>query len=164
MKDPRVDSYISNSQPFAKPILTHLRKLVHQACPGVIETIKWGMPFFEYKGPLCNLAAFKKHMAFGFWKQGIMPSLKIAAKNSESAMGSLGRITSMDDLPADRAIVKLIKEAMELNEKGAKVPKEKKKTHRGLVAPDYFLKAIGANKKAWETYESFSPTNKKEYI
>ena len=52
--DPRVDAYIEKSADFAKPILTHLRKLIHKACPEVVETIKWSMPGFEYKGFLCN--------------------------------------------------------------------------------------------------------------
>jgi len=37
-KDKRVDAYIAKSADFAKPILNHLRALVHQACPQVEET------------------------------------------------------------------------------------------------------------------------------
>lgn len=33
--DKRVDAYIDRAQDFAKPILKHLRKLVHDACPDV---------------------------------------------------------------------------------------------------------------------------------
>jgi len=40
--DPRVDEYIEKAQPFAQPILEHLRALVHKANPDVQETIKWG--------------------------------------------------------------------------------------------------------------------------
>src|SRR5690606_26989508 len=63
-KDPRIDVYIEQAADFAKPILTRLRKLVHKGCPDVVETIKWGMPAFDYKGPLCGMAAFKQHCAF----------------------------------------------------------------------------------------------------
>jgi len=66
--DPRIDAYIANSAEFAQPILTHLRQVVHEACPEVEETIKWSMPFFLYQGMLCNMASFKAHCAFGFWK------------------------------------------------------------------------------------------------
>ncbi len=31
--DSRIDEYISKSAEFAKPILTHLRAVVHKACP-----------------------------------------------------------------------------------------------------------------------------------
>ena len=67
-KDPRVDAYIVKSADFAKPILNHIRKLVHAACPDVEETMKWSFPHFMYKGMLCSMASFKEHCAFGFWK------------------------------------------------------------------------------------------------
>ena len=66
--DARIDAYIEKAQPFARPILIHLRQLVHKANPEVQETIKWGMPFFDYKGTLCHMASFKEHAVFGFWK------------------------------------------------------------------------------------------------
>ena len=62
----KVDAYIAKSQPFAQPILEHLRELVHQACPDVKR--KWSMPFFDYKGKMmCHMAAFKQHSAFSFY-------------------------------------------------------------------------------------------------
>ena len=67
-QDPRIDAYIAKSAEFAQPILKHLRKIVHTACPDVQETLKWGMPHFDYKGMLCGMAAFKQHCTFGFWK------------------------------------------------------------------------------------------------
>ncbi|MGH9391961.1 MAG: DUF1801 domain-containing protein, partial [Vicinamibacteria bacterium] len=67
-RDPRVDAYIENSADFAKPILRHLRKIVHDACPDVEETMKWRVPHFLYKGILCRMASFKSHCSFGFWK------------------------------------------------------------------------------------------------
>ena len=95
-KDPRVDAYIAKANDFAKPILTHLRELVHKTCPDVEETIKWSFASFDYKGPYCTMAHFKQHCAFGFWKAAIMkdPKLMNNAKG-ETAMGHLGRITSL---------------------------------------------------------------------
>jgi hypothetical protein len=60
--DPRIDASIKKTHPFAQPILTHLRALVHSACPGVAETLKWGMPAYTYKGQILSITAgFKKH-------------------------------------------------------------------------------------------------------
>jgi len=161
-RNPKFDEYISSSADFAKPILTHLRKLIHSASPDIEETIKWGMPHFEYKGVICSMAAFKEHCAFGFWKEGLIPGMKQYIKKAE-AMGSWGRIQSLEGLPPDEDIIKFIRTAIELNEKGIKVEKEKR-TKPELKAPDYFLKALKANKKALKTYENFSPGNKREYI
>lgn len=120
--DRRVDEYIDKSADFAKPILIHLRQLVHKTCPDVQETIKWGFPVFEYKGPMCHMASFKHHCAFGFWKAALIKdkSLLDNAK-SESAMGHLGKLTSLKDLPSDKKIIANIKEAMKLNDGGLKV-------------------------------------------
>lgn len=71
-RDPRIDAYIARSAEFARPILSHLRELIHEGCPQVTETLKWSMPAFEYKGVLCGMAAFKQHCTFGFWKHALV--------------------------------------------------------------------------------------------
>lgn len=165
-KDPRIDLYISKSADFAKPILLHLRKLVHIACPDVQETIKWSFASFDYKGPMCSMAAFKQHCAFGFWKASLMKDNTLTKNaESESAMGHYGKITSLKDLPPDKKIIAHIKEAMMLNEKGIKLPSRKITTvKKEVVVPAYFLKVLKKNKKAFITFESFSPSHKREYV
>src|SRR5688572_30337255 len=121
--DKRLDEYINKkAAPFAKPILTHLRKLVHQGCPEVTETIKWGMPSFDYKGPLCSMASFKAHCAFGFWKASIMEEAEKLKVNQKSSMGHLGKISSLEDLPSDKILLAYIKEAKRLNDENVKLP------------------------------------------
>ncbi len=71
-KDPKIDAYIADAADFAKPILKHLRKIVHAGCPDVQETIKWSRPHFDYKGVMCGMAAFNEHCAFGFWKESLI--------------------------------------------------------------------------------------------
>ncbi len=120
--DNRVDAYIARSAEFAQPILTHLRTLVHAACPSAIETIKWGFPHFEHKGVLCSMAAFKTHCAFGFWHADMRANAGAQA-GGEAAMGQFGRITKLADLPKDAALKALIRQATELNESGVKSPR-----------------------------------------
>jgi uncharacterized protein YdeI (YjbR/CyaY-like superfamily) len=166
IKNKAVDAYIAKSANFAKPILTHLRELVHKVCPDVEETIKWGMPFYDYKGPLCNMASFKQHCSFGFWKASLMKDNELLITNakSETAMGHLGKLTSLKDLPPDKKIIAWIKDAMRLNEEGVKVEKKKPVTQKELEIPGYFTKAVQKNKKAATVFEAFSPSNKKEYV
>ncbi len=162
-----IDTYISKSAGFAKPILNHIRELVHKACPEVEEKIKWGMPFFDYKGEmLCHIASFKQHAVMGFWKASLMKdSILIENAQSEAAMGHLGRITSLKDLPSDKKITAWIKEAMQLNDKGIKLPaKAKTVDKKELVVPDYFTKALSKNKKAKQVFENFAYSHKKEYL
>ena len=165
-KDKRVDAYIAKSADFAKPILEHLRKLVHQVCPEAEETIKWQFPCFMHKGMLCSMAAFKQHCTFGFWKHTLIINQNPAAKaKAEEAMGHMGRITSLSDLPSEKALVGYIKQAVQLNEQGVKVPRpEKPKGNRTLVVPPILVDALKRNKRAQQTFENFSPSHKREYI
>src|SRR3984885_2369657 len=101
--NPKEDAYLARVQPFALPILEHLRDLVHTGCPGVEETIKWSRPFFEYKGRILgNMSAFKEHCSFGFWGEEIAAVLREGKLLQPDAMGSLGRLTRVEDLPANK--------------------------------------------------------------
>lgn len=164
--DPRIDAYIEKSADFAKPILNHLRKLIHYACPEVEETIKWSMPCFDYKGIFCSFASFKQHSTFGFWKAALMadPSGILSEKKNE-AMGSLGRITNMKDLPTDAVIIAFIKEAKRLNDENVKLPPRKKITSQTeLEVPIDMQDALAKNKIAQAQFDQFTPGKKKEYI
>ncbi len=163
--DPRIDKYISKAAPYAQPILVHIRALVHQACPEVKEEVKWGMPHFMYKEDiLCSMAAFKEHCAFVFWKASLMKA-PILHENAigETAMGHLGKITALADLPPDEDMITYLHEAMELNEKGVKPPKKMAKKE-DLKIPEDLREALSSNTKAFETFEEFSYTHQKEYV
>ncbi len=166
-KDKRIDTYITKALPFAQPVLKKLRELVHKACPEVTETIKWGMPSFEYKGPMFGFAAFKQHCVAMFWKSNLLNDpngdLKERANKGGEAMGNMGRMTSLKDLPPDKAIIDFVKQHMKLNNEGIKIEK-KTKPKKELLVPEELTEAISKNKKAKETFENFSPSNKREYV
>lgn len=158
-KNPKVDEYIAKSAEFAQPILSKLRALVHQVNPDIEETIKWGMPNFEYKGMLFNMAAFKQHCAFGFWKQKLIKSLD----GAEDGMGSFGKIKSLNDLPSDEILLMLMQEAVMLNEKGIQLPKVVKEK-KNLVVPKELKDVLQQHPKAKEVFDNFAYTHQKEYI
>jgi uncharacterized protein YdeI (YjbR/CyaY-like superfamily) len=159
--DPRVDAYIAKSAAFARPILSHLRRLVHAACPSAEETIKWGFPHFMYQGMLCSMAAFKQHCAFGFWHKSMRAEL--ADGEPTEAMGQLGRITAVADLPKSPILKRHIKQAMKLNEAGIKIPVVRKPV-KPIKVPADVMKALRSNKKALATFGGFSPSHRREYL
>jgi uncharacterized protein YdeI (YjbR/CyaY-like superfamily) len=164
-RDERVDAYIAKSNNFAKPILNHLRELVHTAAPEIVESWKWSFPNFDYKGIVCSMAAFKQHCSFGFWKASLMKDPNKLLTQSREAMGQMGQLKSLKDLPPDDVLIAYIKEAVELNEKGVKLPaRAKSGDKKELDIPDYFTTALEANEKATETFENFSYSNKREYV
>jgi uncharacterized protein YdeI (YjbR/CyaY-like superfamily) len=159
--DPRIDAYIAKSAAFARPILTHLRDIIHRACPQVEETMKWNFPHFMYHGMLCGVAAFKEHCAFGFWKSDlILDKTRLADRD---AMGQFGRITSIKELPSPKMLVGYVKKAMELNEAGIKSPRKSVRKPPAAV-PDDLALALKKNRKAAATFAGFSTTQQREYI
>jgi uncharacterized protein YdeI (YjbR/CyaY-like superfamily) len=162
-KDPRIDIYIKKAAPFARPILRHVRKLVHAGCPEVQETMKWSMPHFEHHGIMLGMAAFKEHCSVGFWKGELILGKRAG---SDGGMGHFGKITSLKELPSDQKFLKYVRKAAALNEQGIKKPAElkPKSARRELTIPEYFHAALSKNKKAATAFEAFSYTNKKEYL
>jgi uncharacterized protein YdeI (YjbR/CyaY-like superfamily) len=157
--DPRVDAYIKRAAPFARPILKHLRKMVQVGCRDVEETIKWRSPFFEHKGTMCFMAAFKEHCAFGFWKGAL-----IFGKENKGAMGHFGRITSISDLPDQKALIGFVRKAAELNKAGVKKSPSRARAKQKINVPSDLKAALQKNAKARKTFEDFSYSHKKEYV
>ena len=169
--NPKVDAYIGRVQPFAQPIMEHLRQLVHKARPDVEETIKWSRPFFEYKGViLANMSAFNEHCSFGFWGQEIGAVLREANVLQEDGMGSLGHITSVKDLPSNKQMLDWIRQATTFVDNGqytspiAARNKVVKAPKPAIEEPAEFAQALKSNKKAASAFAAFSPSCKREYI
>lgn len=160
-KDPRVDRYIDDSADFAKPILAHIRDVMHEACPDVEETIKWKFPVFMYHGIMANMASFKEHCAFGFWKPSLI--LEGDEQKSEEAMGQFGRLTAVDDLPPRDTLIGYIHRAMELNEQGIQ-PKKKATKKPELETPDDFRDALREVSGALKAFDDMPPSHRREYI
>ena len=163
--DPRIDAAIAKAQPFAKPILMHLRGLVHKAVPEVEETIKWGMPFFVVHGaPLANMAAFKAHCTFGFWKEKALDDPKKILGRVD-AMGALGKLVSLDDLPKDAVLIDYLKRAAVLNAEGVSAPKRRRDPNEnGEKVPAFLAAALKKNKQAKEQFDQFTPGKRRDYI
>ena len=163
---PAVDEYIAKAAPFARPILERIRKAFHKAHPDVRETIKWGVPFFEYKGPLGNMAAFKEHVGWGFWKaslmndpQGLLPK----TRDERTAMGG-SRVTKPSELPAEKVLVAYVREAIRLNEEGVKVARAPRKAAVEPEIPAALASALKKSAKARKAFEALPPSHRREYV
>lgn len=158
--DPRVDAYIAKQADFARPILTHLRAMLHEACPDGEETIKWSMPSFTYRGKiLAGMAAFKAHATFGYWNDAM---LREDEKN-RSAMGQFGRIAALADLPARDKLLDLTRQSMALIDAGAK-PARTTGKKAPFTVPQDMQAALDANAAAKATYDGFPPSAQRDYV
>ena len=161
-KDPKVDAYIAQAQPFARPILRKLRALVHKADPKIGETLKWGMPSFTHAGIVCNMAAFKQHCAFGFWKGKLILDAK--GSRVDEAMGDFGRLKSVKDLPSDSRLVGYIEQAVKLNIEDVKVPGRVKRKATPRRVPADLAALLRKHAKAAAAFRSLSPSHRNEYV
>ena len=162
-KDPRVDEYIKKAAPFARPILRHLRQIVHAGCPQVEETIKWQFPAFMHNGILCGIAAFKKSLHVRLLESGA--DFRWESPADREAMGHFGRITALVDLPKNRALVAYVRKAAKLNREGVKAPpRSKPKKKPPLKIPNYFRAALKKKAKAGRTFENLSPSERRDYV
>ncbi len=163
-KDPRVDEFLERAAPFAAPMLKRLRRLVHQGCPEVEETIKWRMPFFMYRGKiLCFFAEFKAHISFGFWG----PEMKklLVGDGLKEGHGLLGRIEKPADLPDDRTLLRYIKTVKSLHDAGtAGGPARQRKAKAALPSPPDLVAALRRSTRAAEHWKNFSPSARRDYI
>ncbi len=159
-RNPAVDSYIAARAPFARPILTRIRETVHAACPEAVEKIKWSSPHFDYRGkPLCMMAAFKAHAAFGFWR-----GKEVVATSSElDAMGQFGALKSVGDLPPKEEFTALIQKAMALTDAGVKAPRPVKHAKPEVGTPAELAEAFAAGGAGQAFWDGLPPSGKREY-
>jgi uncharacterized protein YdeI (YjbR/CyaY-like superfamily) len=159
--DPRVDAYIDRQADFARPILTHLRAIVHKACPECEETLKWSMPSFIYKKKiLAGFAAFRAHATFGYWSGSQVVD---GDSDRASAMGQFGRLTSLADLPDEATLIDLTRKAMRLIDEGVK-PVRDKTAKAPFTVPQDMRAAIDANAAARTTFDAFPPSAQRDYV
>ena len=164
-RSPEVDAYIARSAPFAQPILEKIREAFHAASPDITEVMKWSFPHFEYKGLLGSMASFKNHVSWGFWKAKLMSDPKgILDAVGETSMGG-SKAKSDKDLPPKKVLVEYVREAIRLNEEGIKVARPASKGAAGPVeVPEDLAAELGRNKPAKAMFESFSPSQRREYV
>lgn len=164
-RSPQVDAYIAKAAPFAQPILEKIRDAFHAAHPDIEEAMKWSFPHFEYKGILGNMAAFKNHVSFGFWKAKLMSDPKGILNpmgDEKTSMGS-AKLSSEKELPPKKVLVEYVREAIRLNEEGVKIERAPRPA-QPVEVPDDLAAALKKDRKAKATFDAFPPSHKREYI
>ena len=161
-KDPRVDAYIARAPEFARPILKHVRRVVHEACPDVEETIKWGCPSFVREGLIGGMAAFKSYCALSFWKGALILDAK--GRRADETWGDGGRLTSLSDLPSTRVLAGYVRKAAALNVDGVKVPRAAARPKASIAVPADLRAALAKHARARASFERMSPSHRREYL
>ena len=156
-REPRIDAYIAKAKPFARPILEKVRERVHAVVPDIEEEVKWSHPTYCRNGKIIlGTPAFNEHAAIGFWR-----GQELGFDTRDGAMGQLGKLTSVEELPAD--LDAMISKAAELSD--APVPRKTK--HAPKPMPEFhpeFAAALEKAPAAKTTFEAFPPSCRREYL
>ncbi|MGV3554045.1 MAG: YdeI/OmpD-associated family protein [Croceibacterium sp.] len=162
-RDPRIDAYIDKAAPFARPVLEHLRELVHRVVPAAAETVKWGMPHFTYKTKnVAGMAAFKAHCAFIVHGDGRQD----AGRDEGEGMGGYGKIAGMADLPDDTVLAAALKSAMAaIDTRGTALRPAKPAVAKSAIpVPPDFAAALRDSPAAKATFGGLAPSHKRDYL
>lgn len=157
-REARIDAYIAKAQPFARPILERIRERVHAIVPDVEEAMKWSHPTYCKGGKIVlGMAAFKAHAVVHFWR-----GQELGFETRDGAMGQLGKLTVVDDLPQD--FDAMIARAAELSSSS---PAPRKPKHAPKPAPELhpeFAAALGKAPKAKATLDGLPPSAQRDYF
>ena len=160
-REPRIDAYIANAQPFARPILEKVRERVHAVVPDVEEAMKWSMPaYLSGSKILLVTPAFKAHAALNFWRGQEIGD----GQPKAGAMGQFGKLTSVDDLPPQRELDRLIREAAAV---AKTAPAPRKPKHSPKPAPELhpeFAAALSKAPKAKAALDAFPASAQRDYL
>ncbi len=157
-REPRIDAYIAMAQPFARPILENVRERVHAVVPDIEEAMKWSHPTYCLGGRIVlGTPAFKEHAAVGFWR-----GQELGFDTKNGAMGQLGKLTDVTDLPAD--LDAMIAKAAELSSAAPAPRKTKHEPRPPVEMHPEFAAALGKAPKAKATFDGFPPGCRREYL
>lgn len=124
--------------------------------PDAEEALKWSAPAWLKDGKILLIAAsFKAHAAVNFWRG------KEMGLADDDAMGQLGKLATVGDLPAnfDDLILKAVqRSAYEAPKKAKPAPKAIPEIHPA------FADALAANPAARATLEGLSPSARRDYL
>jgi uncharacterized protein YdeI (YjbR/CyaY-like superfamily) len=155
----RIDKAFDSFTGFQREYCMHLRDLIHQALPDVKEDWKWG-PNFNVQGMVCGVWGFKNHVKLVFFKGSMMKDKYKFFNNDDSENKGTRSINfSKEDKIQDKKIIEYLKEAAELNKKGAKPVKKE------IVfdMPNELCDALDKDKKAKKYFESLAPSHRRDY-
>jgi uncharacterized protein YdeI (YjbR/CyaY-like superfamily) len=138
-----------------------VRERVHAVLPEAEESTKWSMPAYTLAGKIVLItAAFKAHAALNFWRG---QELRGDQANAD-AMGQFGKIRSIDELPSDSELDRLIRQAAEL---ARSAPAPRKAKHEPKPAPHMhpdFAAALKNAPKAKAALDGFPPSAQRDYL
>lgn len=157
--DHRVTEYIKKKSDW-KLELTQLRTILNST--ELVETIKWGSPFYTYQGKnVVGLSAFKNYFGLWFIQGALLKDQKnvlINAQEGKTNAMRQWRMTSLDEIDSD-LIIQYINESLQHVVDGKEIKPKKKP----LVIPAILKEAFNSDQELKKSFESLTFGRRREY-
>jgi hypothetical protein len=161
----KINLYIADRPEWQRQLLVRLRQLIHSTSEEIDENWRWSAPHFDHEGIMLGMAGFKNHIAVWFHKGALVndPKGLFDEQGKENAKGMRGYKLKEGDPINEKAFLDLVKQAIKVNQSGAKLP-DAKPARKALVVPPDLEGCLKKNDEAWHHWERFNYTHKKEYV
>lgn len=129
------------------------------------EELKWGCPCYTFEGHnIVLIHVFKDYCAVLFFKGALLKDpQKVLIRQTENVQAARQvRFTSVKEVKKRAAILKAyIFEAVQVEEKGLKVPKKKT---RDFAVPEEFKNKLDKNPELKSAFEQLTPGRQRAYL
>jgi uncharacterized protein YdeI (YjbR/CyaY-like superfamily) len=160
--NPKVDFYFNKAKKWQKE-MEKLRTIALDC--HLVEELKWGCPCYTFeKSNIVLIHAFKDYCAFLFFKGALIKDAKkILIQQTENVQAARqARFTSVKEITKhEKTLKKYIFEAVEIEEKGLKVPVKKTKE---FSVPEEFQTKLNKNAALKKAFHALTPGRQRGYL
>lgn len=161
----QINSFIAEHPEWQRRLMVRFRQLIRAAEPEVIGVMRGNSPAFDHDGPMVSMHAFKTCVSIWFHKGALLKDphglFRLSEKDDERAVRKYK--VSEGETIHEKAFSDLVEQAVKLNEAGSK-PVEPKSGKNLIALPAEMETCLKRDEEAWEHWERFSPSHKREYV
>jgi len=161
----QINSYIAEQPEWQRRLLVRLRQLIHAHDTEVEETWRWNAPGFDHGGIMIGLHGFKTCVSVWFHKGALLKDthgLFVLTEKDEERGIRKYKVNEGEPIN-EKAFADLVKQAVKLNGAGTKLG-DAKPASKALVVPPELENCLKKDEEAWEHWENFNHSHKKEYV
>lgn len=161
----QINLYIAEQPEWQRRMLVRLRQLIHSVDEDVTEMWRWNSPHFDHNGIMIGLHGFKSFVSVWFHKGALLKDThKLFDQPEKDEEKGIRKIKLHEgDSLNEKAFVDLVKQAVKVNQSGAKLG-DAKPARKALVLPSEFEHCLKKDEETWERWEKLAYSHKKEYV
>lgn len=161
----QINLYIAEQDEWKRKLLVRLRQLIHHTDSRIEETWRWNSPHFDMDGIMVGLHGHKTFVSVWFHKGALVkdPKKLFEALEKGEDKGIRAYKLHEGDAIDEKGFVDLLKQAIKLNEQGVKL-QDAKPARKALEVPEELEAVLHKDEQAWDHWEHFSYSCKKEYV